>query len=152
MNNPDWLSNAQEGWQVINNPEILQLEIPSATGVGNARSVAKIFQLFADGFLINKTLLDYLIKNPVTIKEFDMISGLSLTRGYGFIFTESPTGSVSIGHSGYGGQQVKIDIENRVVFSYVTNGLGPDIGELHQRSKLLEFAIYDCIKKFKKTV
>lgn len=74
---------------MFNNPELRELEIPAANGVGTARGLAKINSLVAEGKLIKEETLN-IIKEPVLVEEYDVTLGFAESKGYGFHYTKSP--------------------------------------------------------------
>lgn len=65
--------------------------------------------------------------------------------GLGFFFTKSPKGDTLIGHPGFGGQNVKYDAKNNLVFAYISNGLKSGLGENCRPQQRLVKALYDSL-------
>ncbi|KAK6042516.1 hypothetical protein COOONC_19978, partial [Cooperia oncophora] len=98
------------------------LPMPSNMGIGNARSLAHFHSLIAE----RKILSDAFYKNlerPVLENEFDHVIGYEESKGYGFQFTKNPKGEWIFGHSGFGGQNVRVDMHNGLSYAYLCNGL-----------------------------
>lgn len=49
------------------------------------------------------------------------------------------------GHPGMGGQNVKIDLKNRLSFAYISNGLKAGVGDYTGTFKRLQDAVYECL-------
>uniref|UniRef100_A0A7E4V5Z4 Beta-lactamase domain-containing protein n=1 Tax=Panagrellus redivivus TaxID=6233 RepID=A0A7E4V5Z4_PANRE len=139
--NPDWLRFLKG--MTLNNPEYYTLEQCAFLGIGTARALAALF----DKALIQKQLfqkqstLDALLKPFVTMP--DVITGALVPRGQGLMFT--PYGNTTlIGHAGYGGQNVRVDLERELVFVYLSNGLKAGFGDSARTYLKLRDSIYDC--------
>uniref|UniRef100_A0A0N5A698 Beta-lactamase domain-containing protein n=1 Tax=Parastrongyloides trichosuri TaxID=131310 RepID=A0A0N5A698_PARTI len=140
------ISSVGKDFTMFNNPEILTLEFPSAGGVGNAYSIAKIHDIAFNRDLINSLTMNIkrkIFKIPQI--HFDHTTGETLCKGYGFIYTKSKLDTWQIGHHGIGGQNVKVDWINDLSFCYITNGLKAGAGQHIRTFKALENAIYTCI-------
>jgi len=107
-------------------------EIPAAGGTGNARSVAEIHAMLANGgvakgkrFLSEAGCRKAL---ELQIEGNDLVlMGLPLKFGLGFGLTgdvvQLPNEN-SMFWGGYGGSQILIDMENRATYCYVMNKMG----------------------------
>ncbi len=107
-------------------------EIPAAGGTGNARSVAEIHALLANGGVAKgkrilseagcRKALEFQIEGNDLV-----LMGLPLKFGLGFGLTgevvQLPNEN-SIFWGGYGGSQIVIDMENRATYCYVMNKMG----------------------------
>jgi CubicO group peptidase (beta-lactamase class C family) len=140
--NPNWVS---EDAMHFNNPELHALEIGAANGIGTARALAQLFCLVDSGKLINKSLVDQLLK-PVFISEADHVMNLNITWGYGFMHTKNPDGQYQLGHPGFGGQNVKYDPHYKLSMAYIRNGLSLDMGD-SRSFQMLQSELYNAIKK-----
>uniref|UniRef100_A0A914VQA1 Beta-lactamase-related domain-containing protein n=1 Tax=Plectus sambesii TaxID=2011161 RepID=A0A914VQA1_9BILA len=129
---------------MFNNPELRAMEIPAANGVGTARGLAKINSLVAEGKIIRQETLD-IIKEPVLIEEYDTTLGFTESKGWGLHYTKSPQNDWIFGHPGMGGQNVKIDLKNRLAFAYISNGLKAGVGDYTGTFKRLQTALYECL-------
>ncbi|CEF59636.1 Beta-lactamase-related domain and Beta-lactamase/transpeptidase-like domain-containing protein [Strongyloides ratti] len=133
-------------FRMFNNPQILTLEFPSAGGVGNAYSIAKLHDIAFNRDEINSLSINIKRKIfKIPDKHFDYTTGESLRKGYGFNYTKSIKNTWQIGHQGVGGQNIKVDWENDLVICYLTNGMKAGVGEHVRTLKVLEKAIYKCI-------
>ncbi|VDL83591.1 unnamed protein product [Nippostrongylus brasiliensis] len=98
------------------------LPMPSNMGIGNARSLARFHSLLVE----RKAFSDVFYKNferPVLENEFDVVIGYEEHKGRGFQFTLNPKGQWIFGHSGFGGQNVRVDLHNGLSYAYLCNGL-----------------------------
>jgi len=140
--NPDWLSL---GASFYNNPEFHSVEIGAANGIGTARALAQLFCLVDSGKILNKTLVDEIIK-PVLIGQVDHVMHFNLTWGWGFIHSKNLDGSYQMGHPGFGGQNVKYDPHYGLSMGYVRNGLSPDFDDSWSFTAL-QNAVYEVVMK-----
>uniref|UniRef100_A0A914W1N5 Beta-lactamase-related domain-containing protein n=2 Tax=Plectus sambesii TaxID=2011161 RepID=A0A914W1N5_9BILA len=129
-----------------NNPDLRELEMPAANGVTTARDLAKIHSLISEGKLLSESLVDT-IRQPKYPKQFDWTLGFRDNKGYGFMYTKSPQGDWLIGHLGVGGQNVKIDLKNKLAFAYLTNGMKAGAGDFTRPFMNLQKALYECLEK-----
>jgi CubicO group peptidase (beta-lactamase class C family) len=53
---------------------------------------------------------------------------------------------LNIGHAGVGGQNIKFDLENELVFCYLSNGLKAGFGDSARTYVALRDAVYSSIK------
>uniref|UniRef100_A0A915BFA8 Secreted protein n=1 Tax=Parascaris univalens TaxID=6257 RepID=A0A915BFA8_PARUN len=77
--------------------------------------------------------LNYLIAQPTVANwHLEQVVLYPLVKGRGFFFEPHPTvkGSYLLGHPGYGGQSLNVDVERRLVIAYVSNGLKTGTGEM----------------------
>uniref|UniRef100_A0A0N5BCQ7 Beta-lactamase domain-containing protein n=1 Tax=Strongyloides papillosus TaxID=174720 RepID=A0A0N5BCQ7_STREA len=140
------LYSVGKDFRIFNNPQMLTLEFPSAGGVGNAFSIAKLHDIAfnrEENGSLSLNIKRKLFKTPE--KYFDYTTGEPLRKGYGFNYTKSIKNTWQLGHHGVGGQNVKVDWENELVFCYLTNGMKAGVGEHVRTLKVLEEAIYKCI-------
>jgi hypothetical protein len=79
----------------FNNPDYHRMEQAAAIGIGNARSLAEIFQLTLQGKIIRKETLQ-LISKPY-INETDIVSGMHMAKGYGFWFEPLRRNNTKVG-------------------------------------------------------
>ncbi|CAJ0960185.1 unnamed protein product, partial [Mesorhabditis belari] len=99
---------------MFNNPELRILGQTAVNGIGTARGLAKAHQVFLEGNLIGKELMEK-ISTPMFPYEFDETLGENLSKGFGWMYWKGPMGSWQFGHTGVGGQNVRIDPENGLV-------------------------------------
>lgn len=107
-------------------------EIPAAGGTGNARSVAEIHVLLANGGVAKgKRILSEAGCRKALELQIEgndlVLMGLPLRFGLGFGLTgevvQLPNEN-SMFWGGYGGSQILIDMENRATYCYVMNKMG----------------------------
>ncbi|KAK6739013.1 hypothetical protein RB195_020849 [Necator americanus] len=98
------------------------LPMPSNMGIGNARSLAQLHSLLAERKILSDAFYKH-FEQPVLEDEMDVVIGYEESKGYGYQFTRNPMGQWIFGHSGFGGQNVRVDVHNRLSYAYVCNGL-----------------------------
>lgn len=150
MLNPKCLNNPLN----LNKREILAVEIGSGNGVGNARSIARVFSEFATG---GKTLglkaitLKALEEPPVKPKKgfIDLIwkndyfiFSLGFMKPSQAMFTLGQSSETFGGH-GAGGSVAFSDPKKQIGFAYVANKMNLPIRD--PRSGALQKALYECI-------
>uniref|UniRef100_A0A914UL92 Beta-lactamase-related domain-containing protein n=1 Tax=Plectus sambesii TaxID=2011161 RepID=A0A914UL92_9BILA len=146
--NPSWLNHG--GVNTYNNPDYHRMEQAAALGIGNARSLAQIFQLMLDGKIIKKETLSQFSK--LFINQTDVVMGLTIAKGQGLFFEplrrkHAEKTDLLCGHLGYGGQNVNFDLKNNLVLAYVNNGLKTGMGDLCRTYIRLRDAVYDVIEQ-----
>ncbi|CAJ0602626.1 unnamed protein product [Cylicocyclus nassatus] len=121
VSNPSWITVSPHCC-TTNDPEQHAIEQAAWLGVGNARSLAKLFDLFFNKRLIGAKMLS-LLKKPV-------VNGTNYVQkdvafGHGFMYHPPVVseGNPLIGHAGYGCQEVNFDTTNNIAISYISNGL-----------------------------
>uniref|UniRef100_A0A7I4Y4S5 Beta-lactamase domain-containing protein n=1 Tax=Haemonchus contortus TaxID=6289 RepID=A0A7I4Y4S5_HAECO len=129
---------------LFNNRDVRTIAQAALSGVATARGLARTFQLFMDGSLISNDLLQRISK-PQYCNEFDHALGKEESKGYGFVYTKSSTGSWQIGHPAVGGQCVYMDPVNNVVVCYLTNGVKSWAGDYPLCFSNLQMKIYEAI-------
>ncbi|XGW11340.1 hypothetical protein V3C99_012667 [Haemonchus contortus] len=130
---------------LYNNPETRMAGQPAVNGVGSARGLALVHQLAMDGTLLSLETRK-MIYEPAFPNEFDHSIGEVQSKGHGFIYTRSPTGSWQIGHMGVGGQAVRFDPENDLVLCYLTNAMKAGSGEHTYTFNRLQKKLYEILK------
>ncbi|MTI55725.1 MAG: beta-lactamase family protein [Geosporobacter ferrireducens] len=149
MGNPKFLLNHHN----LNDRKYQKLEIGSGNGIGNARSIAKLYNEFVTGgknLNISQSVLQALEEKPVLprIDTKDLVLHLEIPFSLGFMkpCKALPFGSSSsaYGFWGAGGSCGFADPETEVAYSYVMNKMG---GEMFSdpREKSIRDAFYDCI-------
>ena len=125
-------------------------EIPSMNGHGNARSIAKIYDVFVNDLILEKNILlsKSSIKKCLTesIGRIDQSLMLPIRwtdvglilRG-GWLFGKNKE---SFGHNGWGGSLGFADPLLRIGVSYTTNKINPTMGS--------DFRIINLVKEFYK--
>jgi CubicO group peptidase (beta-lactamase class C family) len=137
----------------IGDPELRKVEIPSANGIGQARALAKIYGVLANGGrelgLTERTMRELLApaKEP-TMGIHDAILKIDTRYQLGF---SRPSRHMSFGASrrafgcpGAGGSFAMGDPDERLGFAYVTNQMGFRLFD-DPREKAVRDACYDCL-------
>ncbi|KAI6184674.1 Beta-lactamase-related domain containing protein [Aphelenchoides bicaudatus] len=143
---PSWLRFVFQ--MTLNDPEIQSLEQGAVLGIGTARSLANIFQkaiMERKFFKKDSTLRQFL--TPF-INKPDIVTGAVVSRGNGLMFSPFQLGQHQfrmIGHAGVGGQNIKFDPENELVFCYLSNGLKCGFGDSARTFVNLRNAIYSSV-------
>ena len=144
FNNPEHEINFynKKDWQIT--------EIPSMNGHGNARAIAKIYDVFVNDLILKKNILlsqssikkcltestsriDQSLMLPIRWSEIGLI-----LRG-GWLFGNN---NESFGHNGWGGSLGFADPILGIGVSYVTNKINPTMGS--------DFRIINLLKEFYK--
>jgi CubicO group peptidase (beta-lactamase class C family) len=135
-----------------NRPDVLMAEIPAANGVGNARSVARMYAGLVgalDHGPPKALLMPSQIESLSTCQTSgnDRVIFFETTVGLGF-WTASPFapygGRAGFGHAGAGGSVGFADPENGIGFGYVMNRMQLNLtGD--PRTRALIAAVYDAI-------
>lgn len=116
--------------------EIRQACIPGAGGMFNARSLARIYAMLADGGELDGTRL----LAPGAVDRFAQIQNTSRgaviplpmhwRMGYHRVFTMGPRTPRAFGHFGYGGSGAWCDPSRQLALGYVVNtGVGTPFGD-----------------------
>ena len=128
-------------------------EIAAANGQANARGIARIYGMLANGGEIDGIrILSKAAIAAATIEEVDasqpnMVMGrpIRFARGFSLNFEEmygrNPN---AFGHAGAGGSLGFADPEANIGFGYVMNQMQVNLDDV-SRSKLLADAVYDCL-------
>jgi CubicO group peptidase (beta-lactamase class C family) len=145
FNNPNHEINFynKENWQTA--------EVPSMNGHGNARSIAKIYDIFVNDLILEKNILmsKSTIKKCLTettsrIDESLMLpirwSQVGLILRGGWLFGKNKE---SFGHNGWGGSLGFADPTLGIGVSYTTNKINPTMGS--------DFRIINLLKEFYKS-
>ncbi|ULT83042.1 hypothetical protein L3Y34_012342 [Caenorhabditis briggsae] len=98
------------------------LPMPSNMGISNAEGLAHFHSLVASKQMLSKEFYEKLEK-PVLEHTYDHAIGYEESKGYGFQYTKNPKGQWIFGHSGFGGQNVRVDLNNGLTMAYVSNGM-----------------------------
>ncbi len=135
------------------------VEMPSGNGIGDARSIAKVYSIFAEGAkeLYFKTETFELLKQPATIPPsgaFDIIMGLDTYFAYGFLKPgpnqEYGVNQTVFGTPGAGGSFGFADPENEIGYAYIMSKMGLYLVN-DPREVALREAMYRCIERIKKS-
>ena len=142
------VSSNERQWQ--------QAEILSANGTGNARSLARFWQLMAHGGtldgvrLLDADLVDQMRREHVQGMDRTLLAptrfglGVMLDQDYeggGF-----GMGSQAYGHPGAGGCLGFCDPQAQVGFGFVTKAMGPYV-LMDPRALELSRAVYQCLRR-----
>jgi hypothetical protein len=111
-------------------------EMPAISGFGNARSIAKIKSLLANGGIANgKQILSEKTCRQVlelNFEGFDVCTGAPTRQGLGYYLIPGshvmPSHNIAYG-GGFGGSLVVVDFDSRVTCAYVMNKMiaGPNL-------------------------
>jgi len=146
FNNPEHEINFynKKDWQIA--------EVPSMNGHGNARSIAKIYDVFVNDLILEKNILlsrpsikKCLTESTNKIDQSLMLpvrwSDVGLILRGGWLFGKNKE---SFGHNGWGGSLGFADPVLGIGVAYVTNKINPTMGS-DQR-------IINLLKKFYETI
>ena len=146
MSGPSGLFGYNAMW---NRREVLQAEMPSSNGVGDARSFAKIYAALldeVDGVRLLGAEQLALACEPQS-RGPDKVIFRDSAYGLGFMLqplVAPQAGANSFGHQGAGGSVAFADPDAEIAFAYVTNAMRFDItGD--PRSVELIRAAYECL-------
>ncbi|XGW30800.1 hypothetical protein V3C99_009624 [Haemonchus contortus] len=131
----------------VNDPEQHALEQAAAIGIGNARSLASIFNLLVNGHIVSEKTMA-LLQKPV-INTTDYVLNEQTVKGHGFFYyppIRDNEKHLLMGHSGLGCQQVMFDMKNKIVFAYVTNGMKAREYVFCRNYMRLQNALYSALK------
>uniref|UniRef100_A0A915PW13 Beta-lactamase-related domain-containing protein n=1 Tax=Setaria digitata TaxID=48799 RepID=A0A915PW13_9BILA len=125
----------------FNDPDLHRMEQAAALGITKAKDLAKLFALFLQGKIVSNDLLD-LFRSPEISHGLDEVVLAPLAKGYGFMYERHPykPGCWLVGHAGLGGSTIMMDMEEKLVVAYVSNGLKVGTGELTRTYRLLRNA------------
>ncbi|XGW12831.1 hypothetical protein V3C99_013465 [Haemonchus contortus] len=142
--NVRWIAFIKD--MTLNNPDLYEIEQAAVLGIGTARAMAEIFERLRLGELMSaeafkKLTSDYVLKR-------DIVTGAYVPRGQGLMikpFHHKNETFELLGHSGYGGQNVRIDLKNNVTFAYMSNALKVGFGDTARTYVRLLHALYDVV-------
>ena len=137
----------------FNRAEYRAVELPAANGIGQVRSIAKAYSVFATGSnLIDEDTLRALATPPTppSLGSRDEVLKVKMSYSLGF---NRPSEAVRFGSSdksfgtiGAGGSFGFADPEAQVGFAYAPNKMGFHLWN-DPREKALRKALYRCLKK-----
>jgi CubicO group peptidase (beta-lactamase class C family) len=137
----------------FNTRELRSVEMPSGNGIGQPRSLAKLYSEFATGgraLGIKKVTLDE-ISAPLdsSLDTFDTVARYDIVFRLGFMrpipsFTFGTSGR-SFGHAGSGGSLAFADPDARVGYAYAPNKVDLYVSD-DPREKSLRDAFYKCLR------
>lgn len=112
--------------RVWNQPELWSAEIPAANGIGNARSVARMYAATVgevDGVrLLSPQTVDVLAQSENRGRDKVLIFEMKFCRGFMAMHAMSKRfGEKAFGHYGAGGSVGYADPEHELAFAYVMN-------------------------------
>lgn len=127
-------------------------EIAAANGQANARGIATVYGIMANGGKMNG--ISFISPEGVAIgskleKEdgVDLVTGVQMRRARGFMLgVDGAYGpnSNAVGHAGAGGSLGFADSEKNIAFGYAMNQMQSDPNAT-PRSRLLVDALYQCL-------
>lgn len=125
-----------------------QAEIPSTNGHGNARAVARFYDLLRDGRILEADTLATALTEQH--RERECVMGRTYRQALGFLLNtpgdfEIGPGEKSFGLLGAGGALGFADPESRLAFGYVENRMHAAMG-LGERAPRLVGAVYECMR------
>jgi CubicO group peptidase (beta-lactamase class C family) len=146
MSGPSGLFGYNEMW---NRPEVLQAQMPSSNGVGDARSLARLYAAVAgevDGVrLLGREQLARACEQQVRGSDAVIFHETCFGLGYGLQPSLAPgAGPRSFGHPGAGGALAFADPDAQLGFAYVMNAMQFNM-EGDPRSMGLVRAAYECL-------
>ncbi|XP_072176682.1 beta-lactamase domain-containing protein 2-like [Diadema setosum] len=136
----------------FNDPYNRAIEIPSAGGIGTARSVAKLFSIVAMGGTdpeTNKTLLSKKAADDLMKSEeptFDICLGVPMAFNLGFFASDVVEGEMMYGHPGAGGQMGYADPTHQVGFGFVSSTISPFFLKDDPRTDAILAAFYKSVR------
>ena len=146
MSGPSGLFGYNQMW---NRPEVLAAEMPSSNGVGDARSLARLYAAVieeVDGVrLLGAEQLHKACEQQVRGPDAVIFHETCFGLGYGLQPSLAPgAGPNSFGHPGAGGALAFADPDAQLGFSYVMNAMQFNF-EGDPRSMALVEAAYACL-------
>lgn len=139
-------------YQDASSDEWRMAEIAAANGQANARGIATVYGIMANGGRMNG--LDFIspegiVKSTKVEKEdgIDLVTGGPMRRARGFMLgidgSYGPNRN-AVGHAGAGGSLGFADTDKKISFGYAMNQMQSDPGST-PRSRLLVDALYACL-------
>ncbi|CAL2033244.1 unnamed protein product [Caenorhabditis brenneri] len=146
--NPTWFKLEQDV-NTFNNPTLHAMEQVAALGITKSRDLARLFSLVQQGKLFSKDLLEK-FRAP-QVQGIDEVVMTPLPKGHGFLYERHPMGGKKwlVGHPGYGGSTIMMDLDDEITIAYVSNGLKTGMGELTRTYRHLRDAVFECLEKQK---
>jgi CubicO group peptidase (beta-lactamase class C family) len=142
------LSGAFAGDGIFNRRDVHAAEIPAANGIGNARSLARIYAATigdVDGVrLLNEATVDRARSTVTPAGEGDHCLVMPTTFGMGFMTHGAFTpfaGPGSFGHPGAGGSVAIALPEKELAFAYVMNQMATNLAGDVRAQRLLDAAV-----------
>ncbi|XP_012940833.1 beta-lactamase domain-containing protein 2 isoform X2 [Aplysia californica] len=133
-----------------NNPDVLQIGVPSFIGVGAARDLAKLYDYLGNngtvgGYRLLSNSAVKLLKEPLT-KDLPNLFFVFYPYSRGLFLKKNKQGHLMVGHSGYGGSYSAADTDSGLGMAYLTNHVS-----FHQedpRADSLMEAFYECYETY----
>ncbi|KAK6735164.1 hypothetical protein RB195_018384 [Necator americanus] len=130
----------------LNNPDLYEVEQAAVLGIGTSRAMAELFERFRVGELMSPATFKELTSNYVL--QRDIVTGAYVSRGQGLMVKRFQHKNMTfdlLGHSGYGGQNVRVDLKNNLTFAYMSSGLKVGFGDTARTYIRLLHSLYDVI-------
>lgn len=146
--NPDWLM-VNYDTMVLNDPDIVSLNLPAVTAVGNVRDVSRLLSMIVEKEIISNTTLLELAQPTLNSWHLEKVTIWPVIKGHGFFYEKHPLvpGAFTFGHPGYGGQFVHMDPESGIAITYLSNGLKTGTGELCGTYMRLFNEVYNSVRR-----
>lgn len=146
MRGPSGLFGYDEMW---NRPEVLAAEMPSSNGVGDARSLARLYAATVGEVDGLRVLAPETVASARAVQSEGPDKVILVPTRFGLGFSLPPMLSPdcpgsAFGHPGAGGSLAFADVENRIGFGYVTNCMRFDAAG-DPRSASLVKSVYACL-------
>ncbi|NNN21359.1 MAG: beta-lactamase family protein [Acidimicrobiales bacterium] len=142
-------SPALENMEVWNNPQIFAAEIPSANGITNAKSLAKMYASCVGEVDGIRLLPENQMKKATVARTSgaDLVLFFPTLFGLGFMLPSQASlyaGPDAFGHDGAGGSHAWADSRHNIGFGYVMNYMEASLNG-DPRSRSLTNAIYEAL-------
>ncbi|XP_002733758.1 esterase/beta-lactamase LipL-like, partial [Saccoglossus kowalevskii] len=135
------------------------LEIPSISGIGTARGLAKLYAILSNGGEWNgkRLLSNNLVKKfrechePSEDRTLSLVNHFCHGMHHHIPIQDVPKSYTEnlVGHAGHGGQNAFFDEENHLSFAYITSKLSPyGMGD-DTRYQALVKTVFKIIEKIK---
>ena len=111
----------------VNNRELLRLELPSVTGTGEVRAVARVYGSLATGgheLALRSTTLNEIEQDVKPTRDLVIRIDTSFTMGFMKRFVPFGSGPRAFGHTGAGGSFGFADPDTGVGYAYAMNRAG----------------------------
>jgi len=146
MSGPSGLFAYDDMW---NRPELLMAEMPSSNGVGDARSLARLYAATIGEVEGRRILTPETVAAARRVQAEGPDAVILVPSCFGLGFALSPMlspdcGDACFGHPGAGGSLAFADPEAGMSFAYVMNRMRFDLGGAERSTALVE-AVYRCL-------
>jgi CubicO group peptidase (beta-lactamase class C family) len=137
----------------LDSPEYRAVEIPAGGGIGQVRSVAKVYSELATGGttlgLSAETLAELTAPARPPAQRRDLVLMVDASFSLGFARPSATfrfgSGNRALGHPGAGGSFAFADSDLALSFAYAPNRLGHHLRD-DPREKALRDALYQCVE------